>query len=175
MGHAAAAVRQRLSEPRFILIHDDRFAAEAEWLARLFVLEKMNLDDLSEYKGSGPARLLAYVDLLDFATAKAFRNRVGAPPDSREWAFVRPVRSERLWQVQADALGATAHVSREDAPLARRKTISRLGLARPVSTKLRWRAEISASKASSSWLRRRRCRQSRIFSPICRLVLMCCF
>src|SRR5690606_27147929 len=48
---------------------------------------------------------------------------------------------------------------------ASRSTISRLGLDRPVSTKLRCRAETSASRASSSWLIRRRCLQSRSNVP----------
>src|SRR4051812_318788 len=43
--------------------------------------------------------------------------------------------------------------------------MSRDGAARPVSTKLKWRAEISASPARSSWLRWRRCRHSRRWSP----------
>jgi len=47
-------------------------------------------------------------------------------------------------------------------------TISRLGSARPDSTKLRWRVEISASVASSNWLMRRRMRQSRSISPTLR-------
>src|SRR6185312_9193164 len=46
------------------------------------------------------------------------------------------------------------------------KTISRDGAARPVSTKLKCRAEISASPARSSWLKWRRCRHSRKWSPI---------
>src|SRR3569832_552629 len=45
------------------------------------------------------------------------------------------------------------------------RIISRLGVARPVSTKLKWRAEISASLARSSWLMRRRCRQWRRCTP----------
>src|SRR5436190_1011298 len=48
---------------------------------------------------------------------------------------------------------------------ARCRTISRLGRARPVSTKLKCRAEIAASLASSSWLMRRRRRQSRSIWP----------
>src|SRR4051794_5102391 len=44
--------------------------------------------------------------------------------------------------------------------------MSREGAARPVSTKLKCRAEISASPARSSWLMRRRCRHSRKWSPI---------
>jgi hypothetical protein len=44
-------------------------------------------------------------------------------------------------------------------------TISGLGLERPVSTKLRCRAEIPASSASSSWLRRWRLRHSRSSGP----------
>ena len=44
---------------------------------------------------------------------------------------------------------------------ARCSTISRLGRERPVSTKLRWRDEMPASDARSSWLSRRRVRQSR--------------
>src|ERR1700754_2393108 len=44
--------------------------------------------------------------------------------------------------------------------------MSRLGVARPLSTKLRWRCEMPASKARSSWLRRRRCRQLRSWAPI---------
>ena len=50
---------------------------------------------------------------------------------------------------------------------ARRISISRDGAARPVSMKLKWRAEISASLARSSWLRRRRCRHCRKCSPTC--------
>jgi hypothetical protein len=37
-----------------------------------------------------------------------------------------------------------------------RRIIALAGLERPVSTKLRWRAETSASVARSSWLSRRR-------------------
>ena len=48
---------------------------------------------------------------------------------------------------------------------ARCSTISRLGRERPVSTKLRWRAEMPAALARSSWLRRRRVRQSRRSCP----------
>ena len=48
---------------------------------------------------------------------------------------------------------------------ARCSTISRLGRDRPVSTKLRCRAETPASFARSSWLRRRRVRQSRSSWP----------
>src|SRR3954462_8316282 len=43
--------------------------------------------------------------------------------------------------------------------------MSRLGLQRPVSTKLRWRVEASASSASSIWLRRRWSRQRRRRGP----------
>jgi hypothetical protein len=43
--------------------------------------------------------------------------------------------------------------------------MSRLGNARPVSTKLRWRVEIRASQARSSWLSRRRWRHSRSRAP----------
>lgn len=43
--------------------------------------------------------------------------------------------------------------------LSSRRTISRLGLARPVSTKHRCRAEISASVATASWLKCRAFRQ----------------
>src|SRR5262244_3434763 len=43
--------------------------------------------------------------------------------------------------------------------------MSRLGLARPVSRKLRRRAEISASRARVSWLRRRRSRHWRMSPP----------
>src|SRR5262245_48035895 len=50
------------------------------------------------------------------------------------------------------ARGGTSRTS------ARRSTISRLGRLRPVSTKLRWREEISASIARVSWLIRRRSR-----------------
>ncbi|CAM2161289.1 hypothetical protein BC2230_100033 [Burkholderia cepacia] len=49
---------------------------------------------------------------------------------------------------------------------ARCSTISRLGCARPDSTKLRWRAETSASSASAIWLRRRRCRHVRSSGPM---------
>jgi len=49
---------------------------------------------------------------------------------------------------------------------------ARLGLDRPVSTKLRCRAETSASSARSSWLRRRRWRQSRSNSPMGRIAFM---
>ena len=48
---------------------------------------------------------------------------------------------------------------------ARWRTISRLGCERPVSRKLKWRVEISASQESSSWLKRRRWRHSRRRSP----------
>src|SRR3546814_6603036 len=48
---------------------------------------------------------------------------------------------------------------------ARCRTSSRLGLARPVSTKLRCRADTAASLDRSSWLSRRRCRQPRRRSP----------
>src|SRR4051794_4088214 len=48
---------------------------------------------------------------------------------------------------------------------ASRSTISGLGRERPVSTKLRWRAEMPASRARSSWLRWRRRRQSRSRPP----------
>ena len=44
--------------------------------------------------------------------------------------------------------------------------MSALGFERPVSTKLRWRAETPASSARSSWLRRRRWRQARSIGPI---------
>src|SRR4051812_49249300 len=43
--------------------------------------------------------------------------------------------------------------------------MSRLGLARPVSTKLRCRVETAASSASSIWLRRRWSRQRRSRGP----------
>src|SRR5215475_11083893 len=43
--------------------------------------------------------------------------------------------------------------------------MSRLGAERPVSRKLRCRADISASQASESWLSRRRTRQSRSCTP----------
>src|SRR3954454_18114662 len=43
--------------------------------------------------------------------------------------------------------------------------MSRLGLERPVSTKLRWRVETSASSASSIWLKRRWSRQRRRSGP----------
>ncbi len=46
-----------------------------------------------------------------------------------------------------------------------RSTMSRLGLARPVSTQLRWRVDTSAACARSSWLKRRRWRQWRSRSP----------
>ena len=45
------------------------------------------------------------------------------------------------------------------------RTISRLGFERPVSRKLRCRADTPASSARSSWLSRRRCRQSRSSVP----------
>lgn len=124
MDSPEAAIRQRLAEQRFILVHDSRFAAEAEWLGRLFVLETIDLTQLSDYRGMGPRQLIVYLDLQDFETAKAFRDRIGTPPAPREWAFIRPIRAARLWQVQADALGATAHVSRDDAPLELRQLLS---------------------------------------------------
>jgi hypothetical protein len=43
--------------------------------------------------------------------------------------------------------------------------MSRLGEARPVSMKLRWRVETPASLDSSSWLTRRRPRHSRNNDP----------
>ncbi len=49
--------------------------------------------------------------------------------------------------------------------VASRSTIARLGVDRPVSMKLTWRAETSASIARSNWLSRRRCRHSRISEP----------
>ncbi|CAG9221865.1 Exodeoxyribonuclease V beta chain [Burkholderia vietnamiensis] len=49
---------------------------------------------------------------------------------------------------------------------ARCSTMSRLGCARPDSTKLRCRADTSASSASAIWLRRRRCRQVRSNGPM---------
>src|SRR6516165_11076161 len=45
--------------------------------------------------------------------------------------------------------------------------MSLLGLARPVSTKLRCREETFAAMARSSWLSLRRCRHSRSRSPAC--------
>jgi hypothetical protein len=52
------------------------------------------------------------------------------------------------------------------------RIIARLGCARPVSTKLRWRGEMSASRARSSWLRRRCWRQLRSWSPIVSFAVM---
>src|SRR3546814_12718427 len=52
--------------------------------------------------------------------------------------------------------------------------MSRLGRDRPVSTKLRWRAEISESRARSSWLRQRRARQARSCSPTGRAWVSLC-
>src|SRR5262245_40646880 len=43
--------------------------------------------------------------------------------------------------------------------------MSRLGVDRPLSTKLRWRGEMPASRATSSWLLRRRPRHSLSSSP----------
>src|SRR5689334_15932622 len=43
--------------------------------------------------------------------------------------------------------------------------MSRPGFERPVSTKLRWRVEMPASSARSSWVRRRRSRHSRSCRP----------
>src|SRR4051812_10954121 len=43
--------------------------------------------------------------------------------------------------------------------------MSRPGFERPVSTKLRWRVEMPASSATSSWVRRRRSRHSRSCRP----------
>jgi hypothetical protein len=48
---------------------------------------------------------------------------------------------------------------------ARRRTISRLGCARPVSGKLTWRADTPACNASASCVRCRRRRQSRSRDP----------
>src|SRR5689334_16908855 len=48
---------------------------------------------------------------------------------------------------------------------ANRSTMARLGADRPVSMKLTWRADTSASMARSSWESRRRCRHSRISEP----------
>jgi hypothetical protein len=48
---------------------------------------------------------------------------------------------------------------------ARRTTMSRLGMLRPDSMKLRWRCDTSASAASASWLSDRRRRQSRRIAP----------
>jgi len=48
---------------------------------------------------------------------------------------------------------------------ARRNTISRLGIARPVSTKLGWRVDTSTPTDRSSWRRRRRWRHSRNWVP----------
>ena len=48
---------------------------------------------------------------------------------------------------------------------ASRSTTPRDGIERPVSMKLRWRVEISASPARSSWLIRRLARQLRSCSP----------
>ena len=43
--------------------------------------------------------------------------------------------------------------------------MSRLGCARPVSMKLRWRVDTSASTAKASWLSRRRSRHCRRSAP----------
>ena len=80
--------------------------------------------------------------------------------DRRGRAAERPARS---LPPPASTLRSRKGTSRRSASL---KTISRDGAARPVSTKLRWRADISASPARSSWLRWRRCRHSRKWSPI---------
>jgi hypothetical protein len=48
---------------------------------------------------------------------------------------------------------------------ARSRTMSRLGCARPVSMKLRWRVDTSASTAKASWLSRRRSRHCRRSAP----------
>ena len=45
------------------------------------------------------------------------------------------------------------------SPSARFSTIARLGFARPVSRKHRWRIDTAASVASASWLSRRAPRQ----------------
>ncbi|HEY5357986.1 MAG TPA: hypothetical protein VIJ82_09935 [Streptosporangiaceae bacterium] len=49
-----------------------------------------------------------------------------------------------------------------------RMIIVGVGRERPVSTKLRWRIEMSARMARSSWLSRRRSRYSRSSSPTVR-------
>ena len=57
---------------------------------------------------------------------------------------------------------ALAHVE----PLGEMQHHLAAGCARPDSTKLRWRAETSASSASAIWLSRRRCRHVRSSGPM---------
>ena len=89
------------------------------------------------------------------------RARPGPAPSRarRGRAARRPARSRRPAAARLRSRSGTSSSS------ARWSTISALGRERPVSTKLRCRVETPASSARSSWLRRRRSRQSRSRSP----------
>src|SRR5262245_10022355 len=77
----------------------------------------------------------------------------------------------RCWKIGANP-AATRSVLRSRSGICssspRRRISSRPGAARPVSTKLKWRADTSARSESSSWLRCRRSRQPRRWSPMLR-------
>jgi len=104
-----------------LLIHDDRFAAEAGQLARLFLLERAHIHSIGPNGLGAIDNPVFYIDLSRVETVLSVRAKVGArPPSDRAWAFIIAAGADRAkhhrWQVQADALGATHHINRLNAP-----------------------------------------------------------
>ena len=97
------------------------------------------------------------------ARGRAARARAPRAPgscrDRRAAARRRAGRSRRRAGAGCDRAAGPRAARRAAAPSRRS------GRERPVSTKLTWRADTPASRARSSWLRRRRWRQSRSSGP----------
>jgi hypothetical protein len=85
------------------------------------------------------------------STAARAADIAGSDSDSAPYIGAKPAAT-------SSALRSRSGTARLSASL---RTMPRLGCERPVSTKLKCRAEISMSVARSSWLRWRRCRHSR--------------
>ena len=92
--------------------------------------------------------------------APARSPRAPAPSPARRGRAARTRARSRRRAAGGCARAAEPRAARRGAAPSRA-----LGRARPVSTKLRWRAETPASSARSNWLSRRRCRHSRSSAP----------
>jgi putative nucleotidyltransferase with HDIG domain len=95
-------------------------------LARSVALRVQRLDDIPPAALARVSSAFVVMDLLDAGSVAAFRRGVGrAPPAERRWAFVVPTGLPRhAAEVQANALGATVHITITTAARDLRRLLS---------------------------------------------------
>ena len=104
------------------MVYDSRFEAEARQLAQQFFLDAVPLATLAPDALQRASNAIVYIDLGDINAVIAFRGtrRAARRRAPRCWVFIvasgADGANQHAWRVQADALGATGHVSRSHAP-----------------------------------------------------------